>query len=323
MANRRPSRQPTSHRSPVGQAAPPPWTDASRGPRLHKVLAAAGVGSRRGCELLIAQGRIRVNGQVVNTSPAWVEPGTDRIELDGKNVRTQDQHNARSEKIYLVLNKPRRVICTNSDPQKRRSVLDLIKLPAHLPQRVFPVGRLDADSTGLILLTNDGELANRLTHPRYGIEKQYRVTVRGRVTEDDLQHLKQGLYLAHRKQPPPPKPIHNRPQPMGTANTILAKKASMARVKIVGYRQDRLRQPRTELAVTLREGQNREIRRLLAQRGYKVLRLQRIAIGPIKLKDLPSGQWRLLTTTQIRKLKQIATTKTAPTPNQKPATHNA
>ncbi|MEX0745093.1 MAG: pseudouridine synthase, partial [Phycisphaeraceae bacterium] len=173
-------------------------------------------------------------------------------------------------------------------------------------------GRLDADSTGLILLTDDGELANRLTHPRYGVNKQYQVSVRGKLESGDLEKLKRGLFLAA----PPTKPADERresagssasPGPPGSpsggrASKGRAKRASVESVRIVGFEKDRARGDRTSLAITLREGQNREIRRLMAALGYKVRRLKRTAIGPMKLTGLGAGQWRPLEAKEVQTL---------------------
>ena len=149
----------------------------------------------------------------------------------------------------------------------------------------------------MILLTNDGDLTNRLTHPRYEVTKQYHVSVRGHVTKDDLKNLKEGLYLAHLRKP------HTRTQVRGV--TVQAKLASMARVKLIGYGRGAGLGDRTNLAVTLKEGQNREIRRMLARLGHKVRRLERVAVGPIKVKGLAAGQWRMLTTREVNMLKKI------------------
>lgn len=263
------------------------FTDATRGLRLQKVMAAAGVASRRQCEKLISEQRVRVNGQLVSTLPAWVHPHQDVIEVDGQPVhartpRSQDRrpHGAHT---YVLLHKPPRVISTSRDPEGRTCVLDLVSVPN--AQRLFVVGRLDADSTGLMLLTNDGELAHRITHPRYGIAKCYQVKVRGRLTVHDLKKLRQGLVLAH-----------------GTRT----KRASADRVDVLRHEKDRARGDRTTLAITLREGQNREIRRLLARLGFKVSRLKRLSIGPLNLKGLMVGQWRPLRNRELEMLRRAA-----------------
>lgn len=269
---------------------PAPLTDASRGVRLQKAMAQTGVASRRHCEELIAQGRVHVNGEMVAELPAWVDLEQDTIEVDGLAIaKKRPGQSTRGKHVYIALNKPRRVISTTRDPQGRRTVIDLIDSPGLPKSRLYPVGRLDADSTGLILLTNDGELAHRLTHPSYEAPKQYRVSVRGRLNEDDVAKLKQGLLLAHR-------------QSMGGVGV---KRAAMARVKLTGHTRDQRLGDRTQLHITLREGQNREIRRLLARLGFKVRRLERIAIGPLSVKGLGVGQWRMLSTAEVNQLRKL------------------
>jgi len=269
---------------------PEPYTDAARGERLQKVLAAAGVASRRDAEQLILEGRVTVNGERIAALPAWVDPQRDRVEVDGQPIRRPSPRRA-GQKLYIALHKPRRTISTTDDDLGRKTVLDLIDLPEHKAQRLYPVGRLDADSTGLILLTNDGELANALTHPRYEVPKEYVVAVRGKLSHDDVHRLREGIFLAHRQM--------GKVQPQ-------VKKAAMASVKLLGYTTDRRSGDRTQLQVTLREGQNREIRRMLAQLGHKVRRLQRTAIGPLKLKGLGLGQWRMLQSAEVTALYQAA-----------------
>lgn len=280
--------------------------DKSRGPRLQKVLADAGVASRRRCEQLIVEGAVRVNGRVIESLPAFVDPLADRIEVEGELIprpkRARKTRTRREAGVsaaaepatggprhYLMLNKPRRVISTVEDELGRPTVLDLVRIEGGLPgkaKRLYPVGRLDAESTGLVLLTDDGELTRRLTHPSFEVSKRYRVSVRGRVKEADLEKLKQGILLAHRQ----------------SMKRIKVRRAAVARVERLGYERDDARGDRTQLAVTLREGQNREIRRILARLGFKVRRLHREAIGPLRLKGLASGQWRLLTRSEITKL---------------------
>ncbi|MFW6061007.1 MAG: pseudouridine synthase [Phycisphaeraceae bacterium] len=272
---------------------PDELTDANRGERLQKVMARAGIASRRDCEALITEGRVSVNGKPVTDLPAWVDPARDRIEIDGEPVLSPRGQKRREQKrhTYLMLHKPRRVIATTEDEQGRTNVLDLID--QHIDARLFPVGRLDADSTGLILLTDDGELANRLTHPRHGVPKTYLVTLQGRLTEEDRQKLQRGLYLAPRK---PTLSEGGRP----------AKRAAMDQIKILRHDRDRTRGDRTTITVTLREGQNREIRRLLARLGHKVRHLKRTALGPLHLGDLPSAAWRPLAGDEIRQLRRAA-----------------
>ena len=274
-------------------------------------MASAGVAARRDCEQIIQQGRVTVNHKLVAELPAWVDPSDDAIEVDGvlinpKATFAQDSRRqageARgqhvmltqgrptketpqlpwSQRTYIMLNKPRRVISTTDDPDGRTHVLDLVG--ANFQARLFPVGRLDADSSGLILLTDDGELANRLTHPRYGVAKQYRVSVKGRFKDKDIDKLRDGLYLAARHGDTP------------------AKRAAMDDVRVLRREKDQKRGDRSTLLITLSEGQNREIRRMLSRLGYKVRRLRRVAIGPLQLKGLASGEWRTLRKAEVRML---------------------
>ena len=278
---------------------PEPLTDAARGERLQKVMARAGIASRRDCEALITDGRVSVNGQAVSDLPAWVDPTQDRIELDGEPVISPSGQKRREARgfAYILVHKPRRVITTTDDPEGRTHVLDLIedgKGDHH--RRLYPVGRLDAESTGLILLTDDGDLAHRLTHPSYGITKHYQVTVRGKLTSEQCQKLQRGLLLTDRGKD------HGVSQP-GTKGT---RRAAAERVRIIRHERDRAHGDRTVLSITLREGQNREIRRMLARLGHKVRRLKRVGIGPLRLKDLPIGASRPLTADEVRRLRRAA-----------------
>ncbi len=309
-----PRRRPRSIRG-VAEAAetpiPPELTDKARGERLQRVMAEFGVASRRHCELLIREGRVQVNGQPVVDLPAWVDPATDRIEVNGQVInkarkspkpdaaalsappRSDVSARTTVRRVYIMVNKPRGVISTASDDLGRRSVLDLVDLKGQLPAgapRLYPVGRLDAESTGLILLTNDGTLTERLTHPSHEVSKHYTVTCRGQLSDDQLKKLNEGLYLAQRKG------SKNRP-PAGRA-----RRASADHVQRLAVHRDRARGDTTLLEMTLTEGQNREIRRLVAAIGSKVRRLHRDGIGPLRLKGLATGEWRFLTTAEVRKL---------------------
>ncbi|MCA9314613.1 MAG: rRNA pseudouridine synthase [Planctomycetes bacterium] len=230
---------------------------SSSGERLHKFLASSGAGSRRECETFIEQGRVSVNGKVVTKLGTKVDPVKDRVLFDGEPVKAQDR-------VYYLLNKPAGYICTNSDERGRPRVVDLVRDPRH---RIYTVGRLDADSRGLILLTNDGDIANLICHPRYRIEKLYQVVVRGRVDRRLATKLEAGVWLAEGK-------------------------ASPAKVVPISYDT---RRDETALSVTLFEGRNREIRRTFAKVGLKVKRLVRTSLGPIQLGDLPEGHFRKLT----------------------------
>jgi pseudouridine synthase len=234
--------------------------------RLQKVLAHAGVASRRACEELIAAGRVRVNGQTVTERGTKVDPIKDVIEVDGRRLRS------RVEPVYLVLHKPAGYLSTAHDPEGRPTVLDLVPRDT----RLYPVGRLDVDSEGLLLLTNDGELANWLTHPRYAQEKEYSVLVAGQPTAETLDRLRQGVWLAEE-------------QAVGHAE------ASTVTVTEQG----------TWLRVILREGRKRQVRRMLAAVGHPVRRLIRVRIGPLTLGELEPGRWRRLASGEVRKLKRL------------------
>jgi len=231
--------------------------------RLQKVLARAGFGSRRACEELIRQGRVAVNGQVAQLGQK-ADPRRDRITVDGQPVRVK------RSRTYVALHKPRGVLSDEGDGSGRLpTVRDLVDLPGHL----FPVGRLDLRSEGLILLTDDGDLAFRLTHPRFGHEKEYRALVEGRPTEETLRRWRRGVVLDGRRTAP-------------------------ARVSFL-----RRQGERTWLRIVLREGRKRQIRRVAAMLGHPVHRLIRIRIGPVRLGDLKPGQWRLLSDAEIRALR--------------------
>ncbi len=250
-------------------------------------MADAGVASRRDCELAIRAGRVRVNGRRVTSLPCLVEPG-DLVELDGVVIDTSRRSAIRErQRLYLMLNKPRGVISTASDPEGRPNVVAMVAPAVPQGDRVYPVGRLDADSTGLVLLTNDGELAHRLAHPRHGVAKEYRVTVQGRLGPEILARLSRGLYLADPDDPARP-----------------ARRARPDRLRLLEQKKDRSRGDLSLVSIILREGQNREIRRLFARVGAKVRRLERVALGPLQLRGLASGQYRRLRTAEIEALKQ-------------------
>lgn len=245
--------------------------------RLQKLLAEAGVGSRRSCEELITSGKVRVNGRVVEELPVWVEPGRDEISVGGERLVLPDRL------IYVMLYKPRHTVSTMHDPDERRTVADLVQHPSGI--RLYPVGRLDYDTMGLILLMNDGEMANRLTHPRYEIPKTYRAIVKGALDEEEIRALERGIYLAHRQ----------------AGRTIGAKRTGGAELRIVRREHDR-----TILEITLTEGRNREVRRMLAHVGHRVKKLTRTHMGPVALKGLRLGEWRELTIHEIRELRRAS-----------------
>lgn len=262
------------------KAARPPheFADATRGPRLQKVLAEAGVDSRRACEELIEDGRVRVNGHLVSTLPAWVDPDKDHITVDGRRIKLREPH------VYIMLFKPRGVVTTVTDPEGRPTALDLIDHPSRA--RLYPVGRLDMDSSGLLLLTNDGELANRLTHPRHEVHKIYEVVVSGALEEDDVRKLESGLFLNERRT--------SKGQRTGV-------KTSPSRLRLKKRDRDR-----TLLAMELSEGRNRQIRRMMSRLGHNVKKLRRVQMGPLRLRGLQPGQWRELTHEELKALRRAA-----------------
>lgn len=260
--------------------------------RLQKAMADAGVGARRDCEELIRAGRVRVNGQIVSELPCFIDPARDVVELDGEVLELPLASDAERNRAatrsfaYVLINKPKGVVTTTRDPEGRPTVLDFVPR-ALRGERLFPVGRLDADSTGLLIVTNDGELAHRLTHPKFGVTKEYRVVCKGLADGEQLRKLERGMYLA---------------TPTSDGKTI-AKRAQMESVRIVRRLVDRARGDRTVLHVTLREGQNREIRRLLARVGLKVRELHRVAIGPLRAGGLKPGQSKLLSKRDVERLR--------------------
>jgi 23S rRNA pseudouridine2605 synthase len=249
-----------------------PQTDSESGDakietseRLQKVLAAAGLGSRRDCEELITQGRVEIDRQVVSELGTKVDPLRQEIRVDGVVLH-------RPKRLYFAVNKPPGVVTTNFDPSGRPRVIDLVPTE----ERVFAVGRLDRASEGLILVTNDGELANRVTHPRYGVEKTYHVRVEGAPDNEQLLRLRRGVRIAE----------------------------GVARVQSVRIKSRHKNV--SDLEIILNEGKNREIRRILAKVGHKVLSLKRVAVGPVKLGELKSGTCRKLMPQEIEALLEAA-----------------
>jgi 23S rRNA pseudouridine2605 synthase len=244
------------------------------GVRLHKLLADAGVASRRAAEQLILDGLVKVNGRVVSTLPAWANPETDRVTVRGKPVEPGER------KIYVMLNKPRHTVSTVTDPDGRRTVTEIVNHPSGA--RLYPVGRLDYDTTGLLLMTNDGGLANKLTHPRFGVHKTYRAIIKGRLSDEEAQQLQRGVHLALRRD----------------GRTEGAERAAAVRLDVVKREPER-----TILDITLSEGRNRQVRRMLAHVGHRVKKLQRIEMGPLRLKGVRLGEWRELTIGEVRALR--------------------
>jgi 23S rRNA pseudouridine2605 synthase len=238
-------------------------SEAPSGVRLQRVLAAAGLGSRRACEVLIDEGRVEVDGRVVTAQGTRVDPATAVIKVDGMRIASAPGH------VYLVLNKPRGVVSTMSDPEGRPSLQDYV---ADRAARLFHVGRLDTDTEGLILLTNDGELAHRLAHPSYGVTKTYLAEVTGPVARDVGKRLKAGIELDD-----------------GTVSVD-----SFRLVSQIGNR--------VMIEVALHEGRKHVVRRLMAEVGHPVARLVRTDLGPIALGHLKPGKTRKLSQQEIGSL---------------------
>lgn len=267
--------------------APPDSARDGRGERLQKVLADAGIASRRDVEFAVRAGRVRVNGRRVTGLPCLVDPARDLIELDGEVVDLARAGGRARARVYLMLNKPKGVISTARDPGGRANVVDLVRAAVPRGDRVYPVGRLDADSTGLVLLTNDGELAHRLAHPASGIPKEYRVAVQGALEPAALAQLSRGMFLA------------DSGSPQGGA-----KRARMREVRVLKRLRDRRRGDLSLVSVTLTEGLNREIRRLFARVGIRVRSLERVALGPLRLGRLPLGHYRALDGEEVLQLRR-------------------
>lgn len=248
--------------------------------RLQRVLADAGIAARRQCERLIQEGHVEVNGEVRDRLPVFVDPAQDRITVDGRPISRPQA----TRKIYLMLHKPERTLVTSSDEPgaARRTVLDLIDHPSK--PRLFPVGRLDFESTGLVLLTNDGELANVLSHPRFGVEKVYHAMVK-RVLDDTHVAELEGV--------------------MNRAGRDEAKSRGRLATPGVGLTVIRREPGRTLLSVTMRAGANRAVRDVLANAGCPVKKLTQMRLGPIELKGVALSHWRELTRDEVRDLRQL------------------
>ncbi len=228
--------------------------------RLQKILSQAGIASRRASEQLMRDGRVTVNGATIRELGTKADASSDDIRVDGRRIRVVERRR------YLLLNKPRGYVTTRSDPQRRPTVIDLL---GGVRDYLYPVGRLDFDSEGLLLLTNDGDLAARLTHPRHGLPRVYDVRVLGDVDRHDVERLAKGV-------------------------TIEGRRTSPADVKALGP---------SHLLVTIREGRNRQVRKMCDAIGHPVSSLRRIAIGPIRDPRLKPGQWRDLTAQEVARLR--------------------
>ena len=252
--------------------------------RLQKVLARAGVASRRAAERLIAEGRVTVNGRAITEFGVKVDPRIDEIRVDTMLVG-REAAQGEGARVYLLLHKPKGVLCTVKDTHGRPTVIDLV--PPRPGRRLYPVGRLDEDSEGLVLLTNDGELTAKLTHPRYHVPKVYDVRVNGHLTEEKAREFEAGVWLSEGR----------------TAR-------SRVYIRKAGHKV-------THVAVTLREGKNREIRRAFVKLGYPVLSVKRIQIGPIVGRGLKAGQDRPLAADELAALREVAEGREAVVPGRR------
>lgn len=235
--------------------------------RLQKIMAACGIASRRKCEELILSGKVRVNGATITQLGFKVDPSVDEIEVNGQRIYVNE------EKVYILLNKPVKVITSVHDPQGRVTVLDLIK---NVRERIYPVGRLDYLTEGLLLLTNDGELAYRMTHPSYEIEKEYIVTVQDAPMEHQLNMLRNGVMLEDGL---------TSPADVEVLNSSLSK--------------------RCLIRIVIHEGRNRQVRRMFDYIGHQVLELKRRRIGFLTVEELGIGKYRSLTKNEVSKLKNV------------------
>src|SRR3954471_22196480 len=231
--------------------------------RLQKILSQAGIASRRASEKLMLEGRVSVNGETVTELGTKADPARDDIRVDGSRIKKAERH------IYILVNKPTGYVTTRSDPQKRRTVIDLLK---GVREYVYPVGRLDYDSEGLLILTNDGDLAAKLTHPRHGVPRVYEATVLGEPDDHDVTRLAKGV-------------------------TIDGQRSGPAEVMSIGP---------SRLRITVREGRNRQVRKMCDAIGHPVTQLRRVAIGPLRDARLKPGAWRPLTAHEVERLRAAA-----------------
>jgi pseudouridine synthase len=243
--------------------------DVRAGERLQKLLSQAGVASRRLAEELIAQGRVQVNGHTVTALGTKADPDVDEIKVDGRRIRAQKR------KRYILLYKPRGYITSRNDPEQRPTVLDLLR---GVKEYVYPVGRLDYDSEGLLLLTNDGELAARLTHPRHEVDKVYHARVRGLPDDHALERLAKGV-------------------------TIDGRRTAPAKARFVDPPHKRTGE-QTTIELAIHEGRQRQVRKMFDAIGHPVVRLKRVRIGPIDDPDMPPGHWRELTPQEVLRLRR-------------------
>ena len=269
------------------------YRQKERGERLQKVLADAGVAARRECETLILEGAVTVNGKTMDTLPAWADPKVDRIEVYGKPLRPAEQH------VYIVLFKPRGTVCTNSDPEGRPRAIDLVDHPSRA--RLYCVGRLDLDASGLLILTNDGEFANRLTHPRYEVAKGYDVTLDGRLNAESIAQIERKIFAATRDAG-----VH--------ASTQSGKSSdSRSSLRLISSDKDK-----SIVHMELCEHRNLQIKDLMLSLGHPVKKMRRTSFGPLKLKGLAVGEWRELASREVEMLRRASRGETPAETDAKP-----
>jgi len=233
--------------------------------RLQKIIANAGITSRRFAEKLIDSGRVSLNGKVVTTLGVKADPSKDKIRINGKLLSHSEP------KLYILLNKPSGYITSLKDPEGRPTVMDLL---GNIRQRVYPVGRLDYDTEGLLIITNDGHFANNLMHPRHKVQKTYLVKIQGQISEKSMKNLIKGVYIDGRKATP------------------------------IAIKKKGLREKNSWIEITLQEGRNRQVKRMLEILGYRVIKLKRTSYGSLSLKGIPLGAYRFLTRFEVAKLKK-------------------
>jgi pseudouridine synthase len=253
--------------------------------RLQKILSQAGIASRRASEQLMLDGRVTVNGTTVRELGTKADPFHDDIRVDGRRIRISPHRR------YLLLNKPRGYVTTRSDPERRPTVLDLI---ADVREYVYPVGRLDYDSEGLLILTNDGELAEQLTHPRHGVVRVYEARVLGVPDAHDLERLAKGVTIDGRRTATADVSLQGGPGPQFRSRRS-ARETGESRTR-----------EESVIRIAIREGRNREVKRMCEAIGHPVAHLKRVAIGPIRDTRLKLGQWRNLTPDEVRRLRASA-----------------
>ena len=236
--------------------------------RINRFLASAGIGSRRKCEDLIREGRVQINGEAISELAIFIDTDSDNVTVDGRTVGMV------MDSMILVINKPPGILSTVSDDRGRKTVIGLAREKGY-GERLFPVGRLDMDTTGLLLLTNDGDLAYRLTHPRYKIEKRYLVTVEGLITDRKIESVGAGIDLGDYITMPCP-------------------------VRLIGRSGDS-----STIEIILKEGKKRQIRRMFSETGHKVLKLSRVALGDLEFNDLKEGEIRPLSGKEEARLREL------------------